>query len=284
MQPIHKVLVVGTGTMGKQISILLASKGLEVILKSRNEDALQYSFKEINEQLQQELQKQRLTTIQKRDIQSKITGITLFSEIDTADLVIEAIVEDIDQKKLLFQKMDSVIPINTIFASDTSSLSVTELSKVTNRQDKIIGLHFFNPASKMKLVEVVRGESTSQNTINVILNFLLYLEKIPIIVKDSPGFVVNRILFPMINESIYTLMEGVADKEAIDLGMKLGLNHPMGPLELSDLIGLDICLDVLNTLFNRTKDSKYKPCPLLIQMVENNHLGRKSKKGFYTYH
>jgi 3-hydroxybutyryl-CoA dehydrogenase len=279
-----KIAVIGTGTMGIQISQVIALNGFNVVLKSRTENSLECGLKRIKENLQRSVNEKRLTREQANETMARITGTTRFLKAGkNADIVIESIIEDMEEKKSVFKEMAKVCPSYTIFSSNTSSLSISELATSVETPQRVIGLHFFNPAAVIKLVEITKGRVTSPENVNVIRDFVGNLNKIPIVINDSPGFLVNRMLIPMINEAISILEEGVASKEDIDSSMKLGAKHPMGPLELADLIGLDVCLSIMESLFKQFNNPKYRPCPLMLKMVQKNYLGRKTKRGFYEY-
>ncbi len=278
-----KVGVVGAGTMGNGIAHVFAQYGYDVLLCDISDEILQKAIKTISENLDRQIKKGIVKLEDKEKILSRIKTTKNLEDFREVELVIEAVVEKEEIKKEIFSKLDKITNKDVILASNTSSISITRLSKATNRPEKVIGMHFFNPVPVMKLVEVVKGFITSEETVNEIVEISKTLEKVPIVVKDFPGFISNRVLMPLINEAIFALGEGIADKESIDNIMKLGMNHPMGPLQLADLIGLDVVLDILNVLYENFKDPKYRPAPLLIKMVEAGYLGRKTKKGFYEY-
>jgi 3-hydroxybutyryl-CoA dehydrogenase len=278
------VLVVGTGVMGSQISQLVSLNGFNVILKGRSESSLQDGLKRIKETMQRSVKEARISQKQANEAIERITGTTSFlAGGKSVDIVIEAIIEDVEEKKRLFKEIDSLFSPKTVISSNTSSLSITELANSVKTPERFIGLHIFNPAPVIKLVEIVKGKQTSTQTTETVKNFAIKLNKVPIILSDTPCFLVNRMLIPMINEATYMLEEGIAKKEEIDLSMKLGAKHPMGPLELADLIGLDVCLSIMESLFEQFHNPKYRPSPLLIKMVQMKCLGRKTKKGFYEY-
>lgn len=280
---IKKVAVIGGGTMGNGIAHVFALKNFEVYLTEMDEERFNKAISTITSNLDRQVNKQVITAEQKetalRNIKKTIGVVSIPSDVD---LVIEAIYEDKQAKLNIFKELENNIKKESIFASNTSSISITELSSVC-RADKFIGMHFMNPVPVMKLVEIIRGYSTSDETFQTINNLAIQLDKTPVEVFDYPGFISNRILMPMINEAIFALMEGVASKEAIDTVMKLGMNHPMGPLTLADFIGLDVCLAIMEVLYNGYNDPKYRPCPLLKKMVAAGKLGRKSGEGFYKY-
>lgn len=278
------VVVIGAGTMGNGIVHIFAQSGHTVTMVDISENALQKGLSTIDGNLSRQVKKELISEESKSQTLSHITVSTdLISAVKNADLLVEAASENKSIKIQLFQEAQKSAPESCIFASNTSSISITELAAATNRSDKFIGMHFFNPVPIMKLCEIVRGFATSDDTYSTIYNLSKELGKVPVTVQDYPGFISNRILMPMINEAIYCLMEGVASAEDIDTVMKLGMAHPMGPLTLADFIGLDICLSIMEVLFNGYADSKYRPCPLLKKMVAAGHLGRKSGKGFFTY-
>lgn len=278
------VVVIGAGTMGNGIVHIFAQSGHTVTMVDISENALQKGLSTIDGNLSRQVKKELISEESKSQTLSHITVSTdLISAVKNADLLVEAASENKSIKIQLFQEAQKSAPESCIFASNTSSISITELAAATNRPDKFIGMHFFNPVPIMKLCEIVRGFATSDETYSTIYTLSKELGKVPVTVQDYPGFISNRILMPMINEAIYCLMEGVASAEDIDTVMKLGMAHPMGPLTLADFIGLDICLSIMEVLFNGYADSKYRPCPLLKKMVAAGHLGRKSGKGFFTY-
>ena len=278
------VVVIGAGTMGNGIVHIFAQAGHSVTMVDISENALQKGVSTIDGNLSRQVKKELISEDSKNQTLSHITVSTdLLTSVKNADLLVEAASENKSIKIQLFQEAQKSAPDSCIFASNTSSISITELAAATNRPDKFIGMHFFNPVPIMKLCEIVRGFATSDDTYSTIYTLSKELGKVPVTVQDYPGFISNRILMPMINEAIYCLMEGVASAEDIDTVMKLGMAHPMGPLTLADFIGLDICLSIMEVLFSGYADSKYRPCPLLKKMVAAGHLGRKSGKGFFTY-
>ncbi len=280
---IKRIAVIGSGTMGNGIAHVFALNGFEVLLVDLNEDILQKAKSTISRNMERQIKKGIITEELRQKAESLIKPVVGIDRIpENTDLVIEAIVENKELKLALFSKLHTLIDNNSIFASNTSSISITELSMVC-RPEKFIGMHFMNPVPVMKLVEIIRGYSTSDETYNAIKELTTALNKIPVEVQDYPGFISNRILMPMINEAVFALYEGVASVEDIDSVMKLGMNHPMGPLTLADFIGLDVCLDIMNVLHDGFADPKYRPCPLLRKMVAAGKLGRKSGEGFYKY-
>jgi 3-hydroxybutyryl-CoA dehydrogenase len=278
------ITVLGGGTMGNGIAHTFAQYGFPVSLYDVKQEFLDKATKTISGNLDRQVKKGTLSEEQKNKTLSNIkTFLSLEDAVANADLVIEAVPENLELKKDIFKKLDASCKPTTILASNTSSISITEITAVTKRADKVIGMHFMNPVPLMKLVEVIRGLATSDETFQIVKTTSEKLEKTPVEVNDFPGFVSNRVLIPMINEAIYCVMEGVAKPEAIDTVMKLGMNHPMGPLQLADFIGLDVCLSIMNVLHEGLGDSKYRPCPLLKQMVAAGHLGKKTGRGFYKY-
>lgn len=278
-----KIGVLGTGTMGAGIIQVLAQNGYEVVLRARRQTSVDKGIATVTKNLDKMVKKEKITEADKAEILSRVNGSTDISIVKDADLIIEAATEDMEAKKALFQELDELCKPDTIIATNTSALSITEIAAATNRPDKIIGMHFFNPVPAMKLVEIVKGLTTSEETRETIINLTKDLKKTPVDVAEAPGFVVNRILIPMVNEGIGILADGVADAEGIDTAMQLGANHPMGPLALGDLIGLDVCLAIMETLYREFGDTKYRPHPLLRKMVRANKLGRKTGVGFYDY-
>lgn len=280
---IKKVAIIGGGTMGNGIAHVFAMKDFQVFLTEMSDELLDKALNTISGNLDRQIKKQLISPDEKNKILGNITRVVGVEKIPTdVLLIIEAIYENKEAKINIFKHLESIINPDCIFASNTSSISITELSAVC-RAEKFIGMHFMNPVPVMKLVEIIRGYSTSDQTYELIKNLSIKLDKEPVEVFDYPGFISNRILMPMINEAIFALMEGVASKEAIDTVMKLGMNHPMGPLTLADFIGLDVCLAIMEVLYNGYNDPKYRPCPLLKKMVAANKLGRKTGEGFYKY-
>jgi len=280
---IKKISVIGGGTMGNGIAHVFAMKDFDVNLIEMSEELANKALKTISSNLDRQIKKNIITEEDKSNILKNIKPITgVEKSPPDSDLIIEAIYENKEAKLNIFNKLNDIVKSDSIFASNTSSISITELS-MTGRSDKFIGMHFMNPVPIMKLVEIIRGYSTSDETYQQIKQLTLKLDKVPVEVNDYPGFISNRILMPMINEAVFTLMEGVASNEDIDTVMKLGMNHPMGPLALADFIGLDVCLAIMEVLYNGFNDPKYRPCPLLRKMVAAGKLGRKSGEGFYKY-
>ncbi len=278
-----KICVVGTGTMGNGIAHAFAQAGYNVVINDLSAEAMDKALASIDKNLGRMLNKGKISEADKAATLSRISKFTGEEEYQSIDLVVEAITEHIDPKKKLFAYLDKVCPQNTILASNTSSLSITEIAAATSRPEKVVGMHFFNPVPMLKLVEVIRGQKTSDETYNAVFDMAKKVGKTPVCVEEAPGFVVNRILIPMINEAVGIFAEGVASKEEIDEAMKLGANHPIGPLALGDLVGLDVCLSIMEVLYQEFADPKYRPHPLLKKMVRANQLGRKTGQGFFDY-
>ena len=280
----ENIAVIGAGTMGNGIAHVFAQNGYKVNLIDISTEALDKAFKTIEKNLDRMLSKEKITTETKEKTLSNLHKITNLKEgVSDADLVVEAATENMDIKLSIFKEMDQFAPANCILSTNTSSISITKIAAVTKRADKVIGMHFMNPVPVMKLVEVIKGYSTSNETLQNIMELSKIIGKVPVEVNDFPGFVANKILMPMINEAIITLHEGVAGVEEIDTVMKLGMAHPMGPLQLADFIGLDVCLAILKVLQDGFGDPKYAPCPLLVNMVTAGKLGVKSGEGFYNW-
>jgi len=278
------IAVIGSGTMGNGIAHVFAQSGYKVNLIDISKESLDKGLATIGKNLDRMVAKERITISDKQNTLDNISTFTVLKEgVAKSDLVIEAATENLDIKLGIFKELDSLCPSNTILATNTSSISITQIAAVTNRPDKVIGMHFMNPVPIMKLVEIIRGYNTSDETTHNIMDLSNKLGKTPTEVNDYPGFVANRILMPMINEAIETLYNGVAGVNEIDTVMKLGMAHPMGPLQLADFIGLDVCLSILNVMYDGFKNPKYAPCPLLVNMVMAGKLGVKSGEGFYDY-
>jgi 3-hydroxybutyryl-CoA dehydrogenase len=275
--------VVGAGTMGNGIAQVFAAHGHAVVLSDVAEDAVRRGMDAIGKSLARIVKKGEMTEAQSREATDRIRPSTSLSDLRDCDLVVEAIVEKAEVKEAVFCDLDRIVKKEAILASNTSSIPITRIAAATARPDKVIGMHFMNPVPVMKLVEVIRSGKTSNDTTKCVMDLALSLGKTPVEVNDSPGFVSNRILLPMINEAIFCLHEKVATAEAIDTVMRLGMNHPIGPLALADLIGLDVCLAILEVLQRDLHDDKYRPCPLLREMVQAGRLGKKSRRGFHTY-
>lgn len=280
----NKIAVIGAGTMGNGIAHVFAQFGNQVNLIDISTESLERGMASINKNLDRQVKKEFISAAEKDEVLSRIqTSTDLKSAVSDRDLVVEAATENVDLKLKIFKDIDSSAPADCILASNTSSISITKIASVTSRPEKVIGMHFMNPVPVMKLVEVIRGYSTSNETCDKVFEMSKELRKVPVEVNDYPGFVANRILMPMINEAIISLFEGVAGVEEIDTVMKLGMAHPMGPLQLADFIGLDVCLSILNVLYEGLGNPKYAPCPLLVNMVQSGNLGVKSGAGFYDY-
>jgi len=280
---INKVMVIGAGQMGSGIAQVCAQAGYDVLLNDMNEEALNKGMKNIEKHLSRSVEKERLTSEEKDATLSRLKASTKLEDAADRDMVIEAVVENMDIKTEVFKKLDDITPKEAILASNTSSLPITEIAAVTKRPEKVIGMHYMNPVPVMKLVEVIRGLQTSDVTFETVRDMADKLNKTSVEVNDAPAFVANRILMPMINEAIFTVYEGVASPEDVDTVMKLGMNHPMGPLTLADFIGLDTCLSIMEVLHDGFGDSKYRPCPLLRKYVKAGWLGKKSGRGFFQY-
>ncbi|MBU3127255.1 3-hydroxybutyryl-CoA dehydrogenase [Clostridium tagluense] len=279
----EKIFVLGAGTMGAGIVQAFAAKGYEVIIRDIKDEFVDKGLAGIKKNLERLVSKEKITVENMEEILSRITGTTDMSLAADCDLVVEAAVENMEIKKQIFAELDKICKPETILSSNTSSLSITEVAAATNRPDKVIGMHFFNPAPMMKLVEVIKGMATSEETFGLVKEVAISIGKDPVEIAEAPGFVVNRILIPMVNEAIGIFAEGIASAEDIDKAMMLGANHPMGPLALGDLIGLDVCLAIMDVLYKETGDSKYRAHSLLRKYVRGGLLGRKTKKGFFNY-
>ncbi|MHB8302948.1 MAG: 3-hydroxybutyryl-CoA dehydrogenase [Acidobacteriaceae bacterium] len=283
MSEIRRVGVVGAGTMGNGIAHVFARSGYEILLCDVERRFLDRGLDTLRKNLEREAAKGKLTAEQAQAALQRVTGAVDREKLADCDFIIEAATEKFDIKRQIFADLDRIVRKDVVLASNTSSISITRLAHVAGRPERVIGMHFFNPVPVMKLVEVVRGMATSQETFDRVRELALKLEKTPVEVNDAPGFVSNRVLMPLLNEAMYAVMEGVATAEAVDEVFRLGMAHPMGPLTLADFIGLDVCLDIMRVLQEGFGDPKYRPCPLLVRMVDAGWLGRKSGRGFYQY-
>jgi 3-hydroxybutyryl-CoA dehydrogenase len=280
---VKKVGVIGAGTMGNGIAHVFAVSGYDVMLMDIEMSFIDKAIARITKNLDRMIKKEKITEADKDAALARISKTTSVKDLKDCEIVVEAATEDFALKQKIFKDLSAICKDGAILASNTSSISITEIAANTKCPEKVIGMHFMNPVPMMKLVEIVKGVQTSDETVAAVTDLSLKLGKTPVLVNDYPGFVANRVLMPMINEACWTLMQGVATKEAIDTVMKLGMAHPMGPFQLADLIGLDVCLAIMEVLYEGFSDSKYRPCPLLRNMVKAGYLGRKTKQGFYTY-
>lgn len=280
---IKKIGIVGAGQMGHGIALVSAQAGYTVVLRDMNEELVQKGMNRIDSFLSKSVEKGKMKEEDTKKIRSRISATTKLTDLKDADIVIEAIYENVQAKKELFKELDEICKKETYFASNTSTIPITDIASATHRPERFIGMHFMNPVPLMKLVEVIRGLRTNDETSKIVHTLSEKMGKTPVEVNDGPGFVSNRLLMPMINEAVFCLQNNIGTAENIDAVMKLGMNHPMGPLALADLIGLDIVLNIMEVLYEGFNDSKYRPCPLLKKMVQAGYLGRKTRKGFYEY-